>query len=186
MRKFVLCTVLLFVGMPLFAGVSIDAIGGVEILPLEGDMESEIYPVIGITANYSIPEMPISIRGSFEYGWKPILAIIEGDEYDVNATLKTILLAVQYNIEMPGAPVSFYIGAGPELVMFDVSEVMVEGIKYGADDDEFGALIYAGGSVNLGAMSLFAEAGYGMLFEDLLEGGPTNHVPIRGGIKINL
>lgn len=182
MRKFVLCTLLLFVGMPLFAGVSFDATGGVELLIPEGDFESEIYPVIGITASYSVPKIPISVRGSFEYGWKSKVAVIEENEYDVTATLKTILLAVQYNFEMPGAPVSFYIGAGPELVMFDVSEVMVEGVKYGASDDEFGALIYAGGSVNMGAMLLFAEAGYGMLFEE----GTPNHVPVRGGIRINL
>jgi hypothetical protein len=182
MRKFVLCTVLLLVGIPLLAGVSIGTIGGVELLIPEGDVESETYPAIGITANYSIHKIPISIRGGFEYGRKSKIAVIEGDEYDVTATLKTIHLAVQYDFEMSGLPVSFYVGAGPEIVMFDASEVLVEGRKYGANDDEFGALSYAGASVNMGAMSLFAEAGFGILFE---EGNP-NHVPIRGGIKINL
>ena len=182
MRKFVLFTFLLFVGMPLFAELSIDATGGVELLIPEGDMETETYPVIGITANYSTPGMPISIRGGFEYGWGSKVAVIEGDEYDVDATLKTIFLAVQYNIEMPGAPVSFYIGAGPQIVILDADEVLAGGSKYSIDQNGVGGLIYAGGNVNIGVMSLFAETGFGMLME---ENSPKN-VPIRGGIKISL
>ena len=182
MRKFALCTVLLFVGMPLLAKLSIDATGGFKLMIPEENAKSETYPVIGITANYSIPKMPISIRESFEYGhgsWIP--TNIDGNLTDVNATLKTILLAVQYNIEMPSAPVSFYIGAGPEMVIFDSSERLGD-IIYSFDYTDEGALIYAGGSVNMGVISLFTEAGFGMFFETLA----TNHVPINGGIKFNL
>ena len=182
MRKFALCTVLLLIGIPLFAGLSINATGGAELLIHEGDIESEIYPVVGVTANYSIPQMPISVRAGVEYGWKPKTVTIEGDEYDINTTLITALLALQYNIAIPGAPASFYIGGGPEILMLNADEVFVEGTKYSIDYNEVGALVYAGGSVNIGTISLFAEAGFGMLFEE----GAPKHVPVRGGIQINL
>jgi hypothetical protein len=193
MRKFVLCTVLLFFSMPLLAGLSIDVTGGVKRLIHQEYRASETFPVIGINANYSIPKTPISIRESFEYGWESkTIPRIEGDfagyeyvvnEYDVNATFKTILLAVQYNIEMPGAPVSFYIGAGPEIVIFDASEIPIgEGIKRSMDYNDEGALIYAGGNFNMGAMSLFAEAGFGIFFEEF---APNHDVPISGGMKYN-
>jgi len=171
MKKLTFCLVLLMVSAPAFAigtGIGIGITGGIEMMvPDSGD--SETYPAIGAVLDFSLPGIPIGLRAGGEYAWKSF-------EGDVSSSVIFILLAGQYNIILPGAPMSFYIGAGPEIAMSGSNEEESEG------STDFGVLGYVGANYNMGGMGIFAEVGYGMIFSD-----PSGtHIPMRGGIKISL
>ncbi len=184
MKKLVLCLVLLFVSMPLLAGatgIGIGLHGGVELMvPDSGDTET--YPAIGGIVDFSLPGIPIGLRGGFEYSWKSeemTLPIIGDVSYSY--AVMPILLAAQYNLVLPGAPMSFYIGAGGEMVLSSTS-TEIAGESTSESESNFGFLAYAGANYSMGNMGLFAEVGYGMIFSD-----PSGtHIPLRGGIKFNL
>ncbi len=193
MKKLVVCLVLLLMSAPLFAagtGVGIGLTGGVEmIVPGEEEAESEMCPAIGGVVDFSLPGMPVGLRGGFEYTWKSSNETIFGmdtEGVDVSFSAMIILLAAQYNLVLPGAPMSFYIGAGGEMTMTTFS-VDVEGYEDESETD-FGILGYAGANYNMGGMGLFAEVGYGMIFskDEATEAENMTHIPIRAGIKINL
>jgi hypothetical protein len=171
MKKLAFCLVLLFVSMPLLAGmmgIGIGLHGGVEMMvPDEGDTET--FPAIGGALDFSLPGIPVGIRGDFEYAWKTI--------GEVKYTEIIILLAGQYNVVLPGAPMSFYLGAGGQLCMGSSDIPDSEG------STDFGFLAYAGANYSMGMMGIFAEVGYGMIFSDPES---VTNIPIRGGIKFNL
>ncbi len=170
MKKLVFCLILLFASMPLLAGatgIGVGLYGGIEMMVPE-DGETQNFIAIGGIADFSLPGIPVGLRGGFEYAWKSI--------DDVKFTDMIILLAAQYNVVLPGAPMSFYIGAGGEMAMASTDIPDSEG------STDFGFLAYAGANYSMGMMGIFAEVGYGMIFSD-----PSGtHIPIRGGIKFNL
>jgi hypothetical protein len=170
MKKLALCLILLFVSMPLLAGatgIGIGIHGGIEMMVV--DTTTETYPAIGGIVDFSLPGIPIGLRGGCEYAWKSY------DDYKVTDII--ILLAGQYNVVLPGAPMSFYLGAGGQLCMASTDIPDSEG------STDFGFLAYAGANYSMGMMGIFAEVGYGMIFSD--PESATN-IPIRGGIKFNL
>jgi hypothetical protein len=173
MKKLIFCLILLLVSTPLFAGVmglGIGLHGGVEMLiSSEEGAETETFTAIGGALDFSLPGIPIGLRGDFEYAWKTI--------EDVKYTDMLILLAGQYNVTLPGAPMSFYVGAGGQLSMFSSDEPGAE------TENDFGFLAYAGANYSMGMMGIFAEVGYGMIFSDPES---VTNIPIRGGIKFNL
>lgn len=175
MKKFVFCLVLLLASMPLLAvgtGIGVGLHGGVELMvPDEGDTET--YPAIGGVVDFSLPGIPIGLRGGFEYSWKSYDVPIIG-EY--KATDMLILLAGQYNLVLPGAPMSFYLGAGGEMMMASTD------IPDSESSTDFGLLAYGGANYSMGSMGIFAEVGYGMIFSD----PSVTHIPLRGGIKFSL
>jgi len=177
MRKLAFCLVLLFVSTSLLAGpmgIGIGIHGGIEMMISSAeDAETETYPAIGAALDFSLPGIPIGLRGDFEYAWKSYDVPFIG-EY--KATNMIILLAGQYNVVLPGAPMSFYLGAGGQMVM---SSTDIEGSE---GDTNFGFLAYGGANYNMGSIGIFAEVGYGMIFSD-----PSGtNIPIRGGIKFSL
>lgn len=184
MKKLALCLILLFVSMPLLAGatgIGIGLHGGVELMvPDVDDAETETFPAFGVAVDFSLPGIPVGLRGDFEYSFKSYDVPLIG-EY--KATNMLILLAGQYNLVLPGAPMSFYIGAGGEMMM---SSTDIEGSE---SESNFGFLAYAGANYSMGNLGIFGEVGYGMIFaEDEEVPGSSNvtHIPLRGGIKFNL
>ena len=177
MKKLIFCLVLLLVSTPLFAGVmglGVGVHGGIEMMISSAEgAETETYPGIGAALDFSLPGIPIGLRGDFEYAWKSYDVPIIG-EY--KATNMIILLAGQYNVVLPGAPMSFYLGAGGQMVMSSTDIPDSEG------DTNFGFLGYAGANYSMGGLGLFAEIGYGMIFSD----PSVTNIPIRGGIKFSL
>ncbi len=175
MKKLVFCLVLLFVSMPLFAGatgIGIGIHGGIEMMVV--DTTTETYPAIGGIVDFSLPGIPIGLRAGGEYAWKSF-------EGDASASSIIILLAGQYNVVLPGAPMSFYIGAGGQMAMSSMD--LPDPLPDPDSENNFGFLAYAGANYNMGMMGLFAEVGYGMIFTDPES---TTNIPIRGGIKFNL
>jgi hypothetical protein len=172
MKKLALCLILLFASMPLLAigtGIGIGVHGGIDLMVSSAeDAETQTYPAIGGLVDFSLPGIPLGLRGGFEYAWK--------SEGDVTATEMIALLAGQYNVTLPGAPISFYIGAGGQMAMAN------SGIEDAETVTDFGFLAYGGANYNMGSMGIFAEVGYGMIFSD----PSLTHIPIRGGIKFNL
>lgn len=171
MKKVIFCLALLLVSTPLFAGVmglGIGLHGGVEMMiSSEEDAETQNFMAIGGALDFSLPGIPIGLRGDFDYAWKTI--------EDVKYTSMIILLAGQYNVVLPGAPMSFYLGAGGQMAMSSAE---------GTDSEtDFGFLGYAGANYSMGMMAIFAEVGYGMIFTDP---SSTTNIPIRGGIKFSL
>lgn len=170
MKKLIFCLVLLLVSTPLFAGVmglGVGVHGGIDMMiSSEEDAETQNFTAIGGALDFSLPGIPIGLRGDFDYAWKSIAGN--------TATAKIILLAGQYNVVLPGAPMSFYLGAGGQMAMGDDGA--------GNTSTDFGFLGYAGANYNMGMMGLFAEVGYGMIFTD----PSTTNIPIRGGIKFSL
>ncbi len=172
MKKLAFCLVLLLVSTPLLAGpvgLGIGIHGGIEMMISSAeDAETETFPAIGAALDFSLPGIPIGLRGDFEYAWK---------SYDTfKATNMIILLAGQYNVVLPGAPMSFYLGAGGQMVMSSTDIEEDEG------DTNFGFLAYAGANYSMGGIGIFAEVGYGMIFSD----PSATNIPIRGGIKFSL
>jgi hypothetical protein len=177
MKKFAVCLILLFVSIPLLAGatgIGIGLHGGIEMMvpDVEG-AETQNFIAIGGIVDFSLPGIPVGLRGGFEYSWKSDSLPIIGD---VKYTDMLILLAGQYNVVLPGAPMSFYLGAGGEMMMASSD---IEGSE---GETDFGFLAYAGANYSMGMMGIFAEVGYGMIFSD----PSVTHIPIRGGIKFNL
>jgi hypothetical protein len=170
MKKLIFCLAVLFVSMPLLAGatgIGVGLHGGIEMMvPDEGETQNFI--AIGGLVDFSLPGIPVGLRGGFEYAWKSI--------DDVKITDMIILLAGQYNVVLPGAPMSFYVGAGGQLCMASTDIPDSEG------STDFGFLAYAGANYSMGMMGIFAEVGYGMIFSD----PSVTNIPIRGGIKFNL
>jgi hypothetical protein len=171
-KKLIFCLALLLVSIPLLAGVTgigIGVHGGIEMIDIEG-VEIEPWPEIGGSLDFSLPGIPVGLRGGYEYTWK-------GYDVDVTATIMLISLAGQYNVDIPGVPLSFYIGAGGELSIQDT------GVEAVASETDLGFIGYAGANYNMGMMGLFAEVGYGLYSS----ANPSeNHIPIRGGIKFSL
>jgi hypothetical protein len=177
MKKFAVFALLLSMSIPLFAlgtGIGIGAYGGIEMMvPDVEDAETQNFIAIGGIVDFSLPGIPIGLRGGFEYSWKSDSLPSVGD---VKYTDMLILLAGQYNVVLPGAPMSFYLGAGGEMMMASSD---IEGSE---SETDFGFLAYAGACYSMGTLGIFAEVGYGMIFSD----PSVTHIPIRGGIKINL
>jgi hypothetical protein len=172
MKKLIFCLVLLLVSTPLFAGVmglGVGVHGGIEMMISSAEAaETETFTAIGGALDFSLPGIPIGLRGDFDYAWKSI------DE--VKYTNMIILLAGQYNVVLPGAPMSFYLGAGGQMAMMSSDAPGSE------SETKFGFLGYAGANYSMGMMAIFAEVGYGMIFTD----PSTTNIPIRGGIKFSL
>lgn len=176
MKKLMFCLVLLFVSMPLLAGmmgIGVGVHGGVEMMVPDGE-DTEIFPAIGGALDFSLPGIPIGLRGDFEYAWKTI--------DDVKVTDIIILLGPQFNLVLPGAPMSFYVGAGGQLAMSSYDYPGAEGAT------DFGFLAYAGANYSMGMIGIFAEVGYGMIFseDEEMEIPNLTNIPIRGGIKFSL
>jgi len=172
MKKLALCLVLLMISTPAFAvgtGIGIGVYGGIDMMVSSAEgAETQTFTQIGGLLDFSLPGMPMGLRAGLEYAWK---------SYDTyKATDMIILLAGQYNVILPGAPMSFYLGAGGEMVMASTD---IEGVD---GETNFGFLAYGGANYSMGGMGIFAEIGYGMIFDD----PSVTHIPIRGGIKINL
>jgi hypothetical protein len=128
--------------------------------------DTETFMAIGGALDFSLPGIPVGLRGDFDYAWKTIA--------DVKYTSMIILLGPQYNLVLPGAPMSFYIGAGGQMAISSAE---------GADSEtDFGFLAYGGANYSMGMMGIFAEVGYGMIFSD----PSVTNIPIRGGIKFSL
>jgi len=181
MKKLALCLVLLMISTPAFAvgtGIGIGIGGGIDMIVPDGEnAETQTFTEICGLVDFSLPGMPMGLRAGLEYAWK---SYDEPVEY--KATNMIILLAGQYNVILPGAPMSFYIGAGPEMVMSSTD------IENSESESNFGFLAYGGANYSMGSMGIFAEIGYGMVFAEDEETEAVNftHIPIRGGIKINL
>jgi hypothetical protein len=177
MKKLVFCLVLLLISTPVFAigtGMGISLGGGIDMMVSSAEgAETETYPQIAGALDFSLPGMPMGLRAGVEYAWKSYDVPILG-EY--KATMMIILLAGQYNVVLPGAPMSFYLGAGGEMAMASTD---IEGSE---SETNFGFLAYGGANYSMGGIGLFAEVGYGMIFSD----PSLTHIPIKGGIKINL
>jgi hypothetical protein len=179
MKKFALCFILLLVSLPLSAGIlglSAGVTGGIENwkLDVEGE-ETQSLNAVGLTATFSPPIIPLSIRGDVEYAWTNV----ETPAGDVKLSDVFILLGLEYSIAPPFFPLSLYIGAG-----YEISTIGGEYLDY-LDYEEAtdnGFLIYGGLNLSLGPLGVFAETGYGTIFA---EEGNITHVPIRGGIKIS-
>lgn len=178
MKKFVFCLVLLLVSTPLLAGVTgigVGLHGGIEMMVSSAEgAETETFTAIGGMVDFSLPGIPIGLRGDLDYAWKSYDVPIIG-EY--KATTMIILLAGQYNLVLPGAPMSFYLGAGGQMAMSSTDIPDSEGAT------DLGFLAYAGANYSMGNMGIFAEVGYGMIFSDPES---VTNIPIRGGIKFNL
>ena len=172
MKKLAFCLVLLFVSTPLLAGpmgIGIGIHGGVEMIISSAEgAETETFPAIGGSLDFSLPGIPIGLRGDFDYTWKSI--------EEVKYTNMIILLAGQYNVVLPGAPMSFYLGAGGQMAM------MSSDAPDSDSETKFGFLAYGGANYSMGGMGIFAEVGYGMIFTD----PSLTNIPIRGGIKFSL
>ncbi len=172
MKKLIFCLVLLLVSTPLFAGVmglGVGVHGGIDMMiSSEEDAETQNFTAIGGALDFSLPGIPIGLRGDFDYAWKSI--------EDVKYTSMIILLAGQYNVVLPGAPMSFYLGAGGQMAMSSSDIPDSEG------DTNFGFLAYGGANYSMGGIGIFAEVGYGMIFSD----PSTTNIPLRGGIKFSL
>jgi len=181
MKKFVLCAILLFLSVPLFAGIlGLEAgiTGGVENWKLDAEgEETETLKAIGLTAAFSPPIIPVGLRGNIEYAWKDV----ETPAGDIKLSDVFILIAVQYSISPPLVPLSLYLGGGYEMstIGTDYSEYL--GAEGSITDSGF--LVYGGLNLSLGLFAVFAETGYGMIFAD--ENNYT-HIPIRGGIKLSI
>ena len=181
MKKFVLCSILLLLSIPLSAGIlGLEAgiTGGVENWKLDAEgAETQTLKAIGLTATFSPPIIPIGIRGDIEYAWKDV----ETPVGDIKLSDVFILIAIQYSISPPVVPASLYVGAGYELstIGTDYSEYLgaESSITYN------GFLVYGGLNLSLGLFAVFAETGYGMIFAD--EDNYT-HIPVRGGIKLSI
>jgi hypothetical protein len=177
MKKLALFLVLLFVSTPLLAGpvgLGIGIHGGIEmIISSEEDAETQTYTAIGGLVDFSLPGIPIGLRAGGEYAWKSF-------EGDAKASSIIILLAGQYNVVLPGAPMSFYIGAGGQMAMSSMD--LPDPLPDPDSETNFGFLAYAGANYSMGGIGIFAEVGYGMIFSD-----PSGtNIPIRGGIKFSL
>ena len=181
MKKFVLCSILLLLSIPLSAGIlGLEAgiTGGVENWKLDAEgAETQTLKAIGLTATFSPPIIPIGIRGDIEYAWKDV----ETPVGDIKLSDVFILIAIQYSISPPVVPASLYVGAGYELstIGTDYSEYL--GAESSITDNGF--LVYGGLNLSLGLFAVFAETGYGMIFAD--EDNYT-HIPVRGGIKLSI
>ena len=184
MRKFVFCLVLLLASMPLLAGatgIGIGVHGGIEMLVYDApegvEMDNDNLMAIGGIVDFSMPGIPIGLRGGFEYAWMSLEEPLEG-----TATTMFILLAGQYNLILPGAPMSFYLGAGGQMAMSDPG---IEGMD---SETNLGFLAFDGACYNMDNMGIFAEIGYGMIFSEDETTGAVNftNIPMRGGIKFNL
>jgi hypothetical protein len=178
MKKLALCLILLFVSIPLLAGatgIGIGLHGGIEMMVSSAEgAETETFPAIGALVDFSLPGIPIGLRAGGEYSWKSYDVPIIG-EYKLTDII--ILLAGQYNVVLPGAPMSFYLGAGGQLCMASSD---AEGSESSTD---FGFLAYGGANYSMGMIGIFAEVGYGMIFSDPES---VTNIPIRGGIKFSL
>lgn len=172
MKKLSVCLVLLIVSVPAFAigtGIGIGVGGGIDMMVSSAEgAETETFPEIAGLIDFSLPGMPMGLRAGLEYAWKSY------ETYKVTEMI--ILLAGQYNVVLPGAPMSFYLGAGGEMAMASTDIEGVEG------ETDFGFLAYGGANYSMGGLGIFAEIGYGMIFTD----PSTTHIPIRGGVKFNL
>jgi hypothetical protein len=181
MKKFVLCSILLLVSIPLSAGIlGLEAgiMGGVENWKLDAEgEETQSLKAIGLTASFSPPIIPVGIRGDIEYAWKDV----ETPAGDIKLSDVFILLAIQYSISPPVVPLSLYLGGGYEMstIGTDYSEYL--GAEGSLTDSGF--LVYGGLNLSLGLFAVFAETGYGMIFAD---DDNYTHIPIRGGIKISI
>ncbi|MEO0294336.1 MAG: hypothetical protein ABIN61_08985 [candidate division WOR-3 bacterium] len=177
MKKLILWVILLFGSVSLLAGplgLGIGIHGGVELMVPEGeDSETETYPAIGGLIEFSLPGIPIGLRGDFEYSWKSF-------EGDVKNTTMLILLSGQYNLVLPGAPMSFYAGIGGEMAISGAD--LPDPLPDPENETDFGFLAYAGANYSVGIVKIFAEVGYGMIFSD----PSLTHIPLRGGIKLSL
>jgi hypothetical protein len=172
MKKLAFCLVLLLVSTPLLAGpmgIGIGIHGGIEMMISSvEDAETETFTAIGGLLDFSLPGIPIGLRGDFDYTWKSI--------EEVKYTNMIILLAGQYNVVLPGAPMSFYLGAGGQMAM------MGSDAPDSDSETKFGFLAYGGANYSMGGIGIFAEVGYGMIFTD----PSLTNIPIRGGIKFSL
>lgn len=170
MKKFTLCTILLLVSIPLFAGIlglSAGITGGVEMWKVNTEgAETQTFTGIGLTATISPPFLPIGIRGDLEYAWKSYPG-------DIKLTDIIILLGLERSIAPPLSPVSAYFGLGGEMSTLDNGSESIT---------DYGFLVYGGINLSLGMMAVFAETGYGIIFADPI----YTHIPIRGGIKASL
>lgn len=177
MKKLAVCLVLLMVSVPAFAigtGIGIGIGGGIDMMVSSAEgAETETFPQIAGLVDFSLPGMPMGLRAGLEYAWKSYDVPLIG-EYKLTEMI--ILLAGQYNVILPGAPMSFYLGAGGEMAMASSD---IEGAE---SETDFGFLAYGGANYSMGGLGIFAEIGYGMIFTD----PSTTHIPIRGGIKFNL
>jgi len=176
MRKIFPCIILLLVSISLSAG----ATGGIEMWTVE-EVGTETFPAIGINATFSPLIIPIGIRGGIEYSWKheedvPVIG-------DVSTSIFFILLGLEYYISPPLSPVSFYIGSGAEIITISGSSSGSITGDYSYSSTKFGFLVYTGVSFDMGLMGFFAETGYGTVFA---EDANITHIPIRGGIKVNI
>jgi hypothetical protein len=191
MKKLALCTVLMLISVPLFAGIlglSAGATGGVEMWQIKldeaeeaGDMQN--YPAIGLTADFSPPIIPIGVRGSIEYAWKSEKTTIPvyGD-ITTSISLLFVLIGLEYSVAPPLSPASLYFGAGYEIATISTS--MTGGpLDTDVSETDSGVLFYTGTNLNIGLIAVFAETGYGIIF---MEGGNIIHIPIRGGIKVSI
>jgi hypothetical protein len=202
MKKLVLCLILLFMSMPLFAvGTSIGfgSYGGIELLNrLEDASETDygLYPSVGGLIDFSLPGIPLSFRADFEVFWKIETETYDYEDYTTTEIYILIPLTAQFNIALSKEiPISIYIGGGLQLAFEGVSFSYYD---YYYDDEyyedyyntAFGLRGYVGTSFNMNILSLFAEAGFGMIFaeKETVEVKWHNlvHIPIRAGIKINL
>ncbi len=181
MKNFFLCLILLFVSIPLFAGIlglSAGITGGVENWKLDAEgAESQSLKAVGLTATFSPPIIPVGIRGDIEYAWKDVETPIG----DVKLSDVFILIGIQYSIAPPIVPLSLYVGAGYEIstIGTDYSEYL--GAENSLTDNGF--LVYGGLNLSVGLFAVFAETGYGMIFT---EDDNYTHIPLRGGVKISI
>ncbi len=189
MKKYALCLILLFVSIPLFAGIlglSVGGTGGVEMWKInvddsEEESEMQNYPAIGLTANFSPPILPVGIRGGFEYAWKSQTQETVIGDLTTEISLVFVLIGLEYSISPPLSPASLYFGVGVEIATTSTS---MSGIIHASSSStDYGFLAYTGTSFNMGLIGVFAETGYGIIF---MEGGNITHIPIRGGIKISI
>ena len=181
MKRFPLFCILLFVSIPLFAGIlglSAGITGGVENWKLnaEGE-ETQSLKAIGLTATFSPPIIPVGIRGDIEYAWTDVETPIG----DVKLSDVFILIGIQYSISPPVIPLSIYVGTG-----YEISTIGTDYGEYLGDASSLtdnGFIVYGGLNLSVGLFAVFAETGYGMIFT---EEDNYTHIPIRGGIKISI
>jgi len=170
-------------------GVSVGFTGGVEMMMISERVgwnppRSENFPAIGGFVEYSLFRSPSYLRSGFEYTWKTKEFIGKDYKYtDMQA-----YLGLGY-IFFRDAPVNLYAGLAGQFH---------NAILHCTADYALEVLAFYGLGFNLGIVSIFAESSLGWIWKRDFECFPSDpdnyqlsfqrvqHIPIRGGIKINL
>jgi len=174
-------------------GVSVGFTGGVEMMMISerdgGNPRTENFTAIGGFVEYSLFRSPSYLRSGFEHTWKTK----EFSGKDYKYTDMQVYLGLGYMF-FRDAPVNLYAGLAGQFHNAQFHNA----IGHCTDNYALEILAFYGLSFNLGIVSIFAESSLGWNLKPDFEWFPPvpdsyqfsfqrfQHIPIRGGIKINL